>query len=68
MKNTTKKAYITYRDQKKKIVTPDERPKLKRTTDRNDYSFIIVKILDFIVTRMSRNTKNTHTMNAYERI
>lgn len=24
--------------------------KLKRTTDRNDYSFIVVKILDFIVT------------------
>lgn len=24
--------------------------KLKRTTDRNDYSFIVVKILDFIGT------------------
>lgn len=40
---------------KPKKITPDEQPKLKRTTDRNDYSFIIVKILDFIVTRMSRN-------------
>lgn len=45
--------------QRKKI-TPDEQPKkkeLERTTDRNDYSFIVVKILDFIVTHKCPGTR-----------
>lgn len=44
--------------------------KLKRTIDRNDYSFIIVKILDFMVTEiheMSRNTQN-QTINVTKRM